>query len=300
MKRRVGYIGVGLMGHGAAKNILAKGWPVTIIAHRNRAPVDDLLAKGATEAASPAALAAASDIIFLCLPGTAEVEAVVAAMGPALRPGHIIVDKSTGDPSATRRLGASLAAQNIGLVDAPIGRSPREAEQGRLSTLLGGDPAHLAAIRPIVESYADTIIEAGPLGAALTVKLVNNFMSFANAFVIAETFATASRLGVDFTPLIAMIEAGGANSTMFQWIRPWITDGDDSRGRGRLAAGAGVFETYRSAARAAGAPTTIADAIDTTLATALAAGYGNLSIPHLPGIIAELAGAGFRPVRDDG
>ncbi len=291
---RVGYIGVGLMGHGAAKNILRKGWPLTILAHRNRAPVDDLVARGATEAATAADLAAASDVIFLCLPGTAEVAATIEAMRPALRPGTIIADKSTGDPAATRRLGALLATIGVGLIDAPIGRSPKEAEEGRLSTLLGGDPAHIATIRPIVEAYADTIIEAGPLGMALTVKIVNNFISFTNAFVIAETFATASKLGVPFAPLIAMIEAGGSNSTMFQWIKPWITDGDDSRGRGRIAAGAGVLEAYRAAAHAGGAPTALADTVSTILADLLAAGHGELSIPHLPGILAEMAGAGFR------
>ncbi len=300
MKRRVGYIGVGRMGHGAAKNILAKGWAVTVLAHRNRAPVDDLVARGATEAVSAAVLAAGSDVIFLCLPGAAEVEASIDALRPGLRPGTIIVDKSTGDPATTRRLGAVLASEGIGLIDAPIGRSPKEAEEGRLSTVLGGEAAHIAIARPIIAAYADTIIAAGALGNALTVKIINNFVSFANAFVIAETFATASRLGIAFEPLIAMIEAGGSNSTMFQWIKPWITDGDDSRGRGRIAAGAGVFEAYRAAAAAGGAPTVMADAVGSILGEVLASGYGEFSIPHLPGIVASLAGAGFRDLKANG
>jgi 3-hydroxyisobutyrate dehydrogenase-like beta-hydroxyacid dehydrogenase len=296
---RVGYAGVGLMGHGAAKNILARGFQLTVLAHRKRAGVEDLVGRGAAEAADAAALAEASDVLFLCLPGAAAVEELV--LGPAgclsaLRPGMVIVDKSTGDPDFTRRLGAILAARGVALIDGPIGRTPKEAEEGRLSTLLGGDAAAIARVRPVVEAYADTIIEAGPLGMALTVKIVNNFISFTNAVVISETFAAASRLGVPFAPLCAMIEAGGSNSVMFQWIKPWILEGDDSRGRGRLAAGMGVLEAYLGLAKAGGAPTAMGDAAHEALRRVLAAGHGERYLPRLPGIMAAMAGAGFRPL----
>ncbi len=300
---RVGYAGVGLMGHGAAKNILLKGFPLTVLAHRNRAPIEDLVAKGAAEAPSASALAAACDVMFLCLPGVAAVEEVI--LGPhgcldALRPGMIIADKSTGDPDFTRRLGAILAERGVTLLDAPIGRTPKEAEEGRLSTLVGGDPASIARIRPVISAYADTIIEAGPLGAALMVKIVNNFISFTNAVVISETFAAASKMGVPFAPLCAMIEAGGSNSTMFQWIKPWILAGDDSRGRGRLVNGVGVLDGYRQLAAAAGAPMDMAETARAVLQRVLDAGHGARYVPRLPGILAEMAGAGFRSLDDDG
>ena len=244
---RIGYIGAGLMGHGAAKHILLKGFPLCVLAHRNRAPIEDLLARGATEARDVQELVARSDVVFLCLPSAKQVDEIVLGPGgmlAALRPGMIVVDKTTSDPALTRRLGVLLSERGASIIDAPIGRTPKEAEEGQLSTLLGGDPAVIARVRPIVEAYADTIIEAGPLGAALTVKIVNNFISFSNAVVISECFATAAKLGVDFQALCAMIEAGGSNSVMFQWIKPWILEGDDSRGRGRLAAGEGVLRAY--------------------------------------------------------
>lgn len=297
---RVGYAGVGLMGHGAARNILAKGFAVTVLAHRNRVPVDDMVARGAAEAADPAALAAASDVLCLCLPGSAAVAEVLDAAWSALRPGMVVIDKSTGDPEATRRMGARLAEVGVGLIDAPIGRTPKEAQEGRLSTLLGGDPATIARVRPVIEAYADTIIEAGPLGMALTVKIVNNFISFTNAVVISETFAAASRLGVPFEALTAMIEAGGSNSVMFQWIKPWILDGDDSRGRGRLVNGMGVLEQYMELAKAGGAPTAMADAAHAVLTRVLAAGHGDRYLPRLPGIMAAMAGAGFRSLDEGG
>jgi len=108
-KLRVGYAGVGLMGHGATKHILLGGYPLAILAHRNRAPVDDLVARGAAEAKDAAALARGSDVIFLCLPSAKEVEDIVLGGGgmlEAMRPGTILVDKSSGTPAFTRCLRA--------------------------------------------------------------------------------------------------------------------------------------------------------------------------------------------------
>jgi 3-hydroxyisobutyrate dehydrogenase-like beta-hydroxyacid dehydrogenase len=296
-RMRIGYVGVGLMGHGAAKHIFLKGWPLTILGHRNRVPVDDLVARGVTEARDIADLVARSDAVFLCLSTAAQVEEMMlgsGGMAALLRPGMIVVDKTTGDPAFTRRLGALLADRGVSMIDAPIGRSPAQAEEGKLSTLLGGDPAVIARVRPVIECYADTIIEAGPLGAALTVKIVNNFISFCNAVAISETFAAAAKLGVDFKPLCAMIEAGGSNSVMFQWIKPWILDGDDSFGRGRLASGEKVLQSYIDLAKAGGAPTVMADAASRVLAGVLESGHGDRYLPRLPGVLAAMAGAPFR------
>ena len=177
-KPRIGYIGVGLMGHGAAKNILERGgYPLTVMAHRNRGPVEDLVGRGAREAATPAAVAAASDIVFLCVPSAVEVEAMVYGedgLLAAMRPGMILVDNTTCDPTTTRRVGADLAKQGCAMVDAALGRTPKEAEAGRLSTYVGGTPDAIATVRPILESFTDTIVVCGALGAGTTCKLVNN------------------------------------------------------------------------------------------------------------------------------
>lgn len=291
---RVGFVGPGLMGHGAARHILLKGFPLAVLGHRNRVPVDDLVGRGAVEVGDVAALAAASDVVVLFLPGAAQVEALVGALLPVVRPGMVVVDASTGLPETTRLLGAMLAERGAAMVDAPVGRTPKEAEQGRLSSMLGGDPAVIARIRPVVECYADTIVECGALGAALTIKLVNNFVSFSNAMIIGETFASAAKMGVDLRALAAVIEAGGSNSVMFSWIAPWIREGDDSLGRGRLGMGQGVLETYRAMAKAAGAPTEMADAASRTIGAVVAAGHGERFVPTLPGIMAAMAGVGFR------
>ena len=294
---RVGWIGVGLMGHGAAKHILAKGHPLTILGNRNRQPVDDLVARGAREAKDPAAVAAASEIVFLCLPSSAEVERIV--LGPdglaaAMRAGTVLVDATTADPNSTRKLGADLAARGIAMVDGPLGRTPLQAEAGKLSTFLGGDREAIARIRPIVECYADTIIEAGPLGAGHTLKLVNNFISLGTSAIVGEAVATAAKLGVDLRKLFEVVSAGGANSAMFQMMMPWALEGDDSKLRGPFRIGGKDLRTYCRLAEAAPFAAFMAQAASQTYQLVNARGHGDRMIPTLPGILAELNGAKIR------
>jgi 3-hydroxyisobutyrate dehydrogenase-like beta-hydroxyacid dehydrogenase len=294
---RIGYIGVGLMGHGAAKNILAKGYELTVLGNRSRAPVDDLVERGAREASTAADLAAHADIVFTCLPSSAEVEAVVLGGNGLLahcRPGMVHVDSTTADPSSTRRLGALYAERGAAMVDSPLGRTPKEAEEGRLNTFIGGDPAAVARVRPVIASYADTIIEAGPLGSGHTLKLVNNFISIGTSAVIAEAVATAAKLGVDLRKLFEVVSSGGANSAMFQMVMPWVLEGDDSRLKGPLRIAGKDLRFYCRLAESVTAPAFVAQAASQLYQLANARGHGERFMPTLPGILAELIGAKIR------
>jgi 3-hydroxyisobutyrate dehydrogenase-like beta-hydroxyacid dehydrogenase len=298
-KQRIGYIGVGLMGHGAARNILQKGYPLTIMGHRNRAPVDDLVALGAQEANTPAAVAGASDVVFLCLPSTVEVEHAIYGEHGVLAgaaKGLIVVDSTTADPRSTQRIGADLAKKGIRMADAPLGRTPREAEAGKLSTFVGGDPDTVRAVRPIIECYADTIIEAGVLGAGHTLKLVNNFIAIGTSAVIAEALATAAKLGVDLRKLYDVVSAGGGNGRMFQMMMPWVLDGDDSHLKGPLRIAGKDMRYYTKLAESAPATAFIAQAVNQTYQLANIQGHGDRFMPVLPGILAELNGCRIRPL----
>ena len=157
MTTRIGFIGAGLMGHGMARNIVEKGYPLCVLAHRNRGPVEDLLARGATEADSPAALAQRSDIVILCVPSSVEVELCVLGENGVLAGAHeglIVIDCTTAEPASTERVAPALAAMNVRFADAPLTRSPKDAEAGRLNTLVGADAATFAAIRPVLETFS--------------------------------------------------------------------------------------------------------------------------------------------------
>jgi len=289
--KRIGYIGVGLMGHGAAKNLLLQGHALTIMGHRNRAPVDDLVARGAREAKTPAEVARESDIIFMCLPSSVEVEQTIYGehgLVEGLGAGAIVVDSTTSDPRATQRIGADLAARGVRMADAPVGRTPREAEEGKLSTFVGGDPVTVRELLPIIGCYADTIIEAGALGSGHTLKLVNNFISIGTCAVIAEALATAAKLGVDMKKIYEVVSAGGANSKMFQMMMPWVLEGDASHLRGPLRIAGKDMRFYTKMAEGAPAAAFIAQAVNQVYQLANIQGHGERFMPVLPGILAEL------------
>jgi 3-hydroxyisobutyrate dehydrogenase-like beta-hydroxyacid dehydrogenase len=292
---RIGYIGVGLMGHGAAKNVLERGgYPLTVMGHRKREPVEDLVRRGAQEVETPAEVAAASGVVFLCLPSAVEVEAVVCGANgllQAVRPGMVLVDSTTCDPTVTRQVGADLGARGWAMLDAALGRTPKEAEEGRLSTYVGGEPAVIEQVRPILETYADTIVVCGALGAGTTAKLVNNCISIGTCAIIAEAFAAAAKLGVDLAKLTQVIEAGGANGRMFQMMKPWLLDGDDSHLKGPLRIAWKDKRFYNQMAEAAPAPAVIAAAVSQAYRLANLQGHGERFMPTLPGILAQWAGA---------
>ena len=292
-KSRIGYIGVGLMGHGAAKNIVEKGYPLTIMGHRNRAPVEDLVKRGAKEAKSAADAARLSDILFLCLPSSVEVEATVYGSGGVLEGAHaglIVVDSTTADPNSTRRIAVDLDRKGARMLDAPLGRSPKEAEDGKLSTYVGGEPGTVQAVRAVMECYADTIVEVGALGMGHTMKLINNFISIGNCAVIAEATATAAKLGVDMRKFCEVIQAGGANSRMFQMVMPWLLEGDDSHLKGPLRIAGKDMRFYARLAEQAPAAAFIAQAVNQTLHLCNVRGHGDRFLPVLPGLLAELNG----------
>jgi 3-hydroxyisobutyrate dehydrogenase-like beta-hydroxyacid dehydrogenase len=143
-KPRVGFIGLGLMGHGIAKNLIAKGFPLTVRIHRNRKPAEDILAAGAKEVKTSAELARASDIVILCVTGSPQIEEIVygdAGIMSAAREGLIVVDTSTAEPASTAKIRDDLAKKGVRYVDAPLARTPKEAEEGRLNTMVGADDA---------------------------------------------------------------------------------------------------------------------------------------------------------------
>ncbi len=296
-QQRIGYIGVGLMGHGAAKNILLKGYPLTIMGHRRRESVEDLVKRGAKEAKTAGEVARLSDVVFLCLPSSVEVELLVYGEGGLLSSaakGTIVVDSTTADPRSTQRIGADLAKRGVRMADAPVGRTPREAEEGKLSTFIGGDPETVRAVRPIIECYADTIIDAGALGAGHTLKLINNFISIGTSAVIAEALATAAKLGVDLSKVYEVVSAGGANSAMFQMMMPWVLEGDASRLKGPIRIAGKDMRFYTRLAESAPAVSFIAQAVNQIYQLANVQGHGDRFIPVLPGILAELNGCSIR------
>lgn len=290
---KVGFAGVSLMGRGMAGNILAKGYPLTVLGHQNRAPVEALKADGAGEAASPRELAETSDIIFLCMPNSRVVERVCLGddgIVHGAKPGTLVLDTSTAEPASTKRVAAALAEKGIDFIDAPMTMTPKEAMEGTLNVLVGGPDALVEKARPVLECYARNIFHIGPLGAAHALKLINNFMSMSMSALIAEAATTARASGVDLGKLREVVSAGAVNSGMFQKIMAYAVDGDASGLQFAMANARKDVGYYNDIAAEAGLPAPFGSAALQLYTLACATGHGEEYVPLLVDVMAELGG----------
>ena len=230
MTQNIGFIGIGMMGHGMARNLLAKGFALTFKANRNRSNLADLLAAGAKEAKTNAECARAADIVFICVTGSPQVEDIVYGKDgllEAARPGLVVVDTSTAEPASSATIRADLAARGTKLIDAPLARTPKEAEEGRLNTMVGAEPEDFKAIEPVLKAFCENIFHVGGPGHGHVLKLVNNMMAMSFAASVAEAFAVGAKAGLDLNKLYQVISAGGVNSGIFQMMTTgMLKDGD--------------------------------------------------------------------------
>jgi 3-hydroxyisobutyrate dehydrogenase-like beta-hydroxyacid dehydrogenase len=152
---RIGFIGLGLMGNGIAKNLVTKGYPLTVRAHRNRKPLEDLIAGGAKEAATSADVARSADIVFLCVTGAPQVEEIVNGkdgIASVARKGLIVIDTSTSEPATTAKMREQLAAIGVRFVDAPLKPHAGRGELGKLNIMVGADDATFDA-EPVLQAF---------------------------------------------------------------------------------------------------------------------------------------------------
>lgn len=220
-KPRIGFIGIGLMGHGMARNLVTKGFPLTVRVNRNRKPLEDLLAAGAKEVKTNADVARASDIVFLCVTGSPQVDDVINGQDgimSAARPGLVVVDTSTSEPDVTAKLREALAGKGVRLVDSPLGGTPIQAEAGTLNVMVGADDATFAELQPVFGAFCANVIHVGPPGHGIILKLLNNFIAQAIATASAEALAAAAKSGLSIAKLHQVISAGAVNSGVFQMM----------------------------------------------------------------------------------
>jgi len=214
----IGFIGLGFMGHGMASRLLGAGHKVTVIAHRNRVPIDDLVATGAREAKSLPDLANGQEVVFLCVTGTPQVEATLAALGPALQAGQMVIDTGTSIPDSTIRLAAELATRGIGWADAPVGGGPQHAARGELASMVGATDADFARARPWLEVTSRVIQHMGPPGAGHRAKLLNNFVAVGQCALVLDAYRIARAQGLDWQKLYDIMMAGAARSGSLERI----------------------------------------------------------------------------------
>ncbi len=286
----VGFVGVGLMGWGMAKNAVEKGYPLRVIAHRKREAVDDLVGRGAREVTRPRRdgggggrdralrhrlAGGRGDAWRRCV--------------PAARPGLTIIDCSTSDPEVTERLAAELAAKGITLIDAPLSRTPAHAWSGELTTFVGGPAEVVERWRPLLATWASAVIPVGgPVGSAHALKLINNLVALGYAAIWSECFAMVRKIGAEPAVFHEVLSNSGMNCGNFQNFAKYPVEGDPNGHKFTIANAFKDLGYYSRLATRHQAATLMSDGALQTLKLGMAMGMGERFVPEMADIVLAL------------
>ena len=222
----LGFLGLGAMGEPMVRSLLRAGFPVTVAAHKRRDSLERLVADGAKEAADPAAVAAACQVLITCVPDAPQVEEVLfgergAAKG--LAKGSVAIDMSTISPIASQKFAQRLAAAGVDFVDAPVSGGPARATTGTLTIMVGAEPSVFARVEPVLRAMGTPTLLGG-IGMGETVKLVNQVIIASVMIANAEALVFAKRAGADLDAVRKVLAtATGSNYLLDQWLpKTWL------------------------------------------------------------------------------
>jgi 3-hydroxyisobutyrate dehydrogenase-like beta-hydroxyacid dehydrogenase len=284
----IGIVGVGLMGHGIASNVQKGGYSIGFVDHPGNQPTGDLRAAGAWVAASPKEIAEKCSTLILCLTGSPQVEQVVGGSDGILagmQPGTVVIDCSTALPVSTRKVAAMIEGAGGRMLDAPMTRTPKEAAEGRLNLIVGGDRALFEEMSELLKSFAENITYAGLLGAGHTMKLLHNFVSLGFSAVLCEAAAASNRAGIEPTVLNDVLAHGGGAGVVLNRLAPFILEQDPSSFQFTLANAFKDIDYYCQVADALNTPSRVARSIRETYETPVLSGHASDYVPQLIAIL---------------
>ena len=293
MTERIGFIGAGFMGHGMAKNLLEKGHPLTLLGHRNRAPVEDLVGRGAKEAKTAEEVARNSDIVFLCVTGSPEVETLVrgpSGLRAGAHKGMLIVDTSTSDPNSTMALAAELKAVGVAFCDAPLGGTPAQAEEGKLSAMVGCDAGIWPRLQPVIACWAAKSVRLGVAGDGHKMKLLMNFLSLGYGALYSELLAVGQKAGLSPQTIDSVLRGSRMDCGFYQTFFKYVLERDRDAHKFSLRNAHKDMKYLAAMATAGGIANHLGSAVKNYYAMAEAAGRGEDYIPMLSDFVAELNG----------
>lgn len=283
-KPEIGFIGLGQMGGAMVSRLQDCGYRVTVLGNRDRAELDKAVARGATEAGSARELAEAADIVMLCVATSEQVEGrmrgsdgVIAGM----RAGAIVIDFGTSLPDSTRKLGAEVSDAGGTYLDAPLGRTPKQAYEGLLNIMCAGEEAAYSKVKPVLEDLGENVFHLGALGNGHATKLINNFYGQNMANAIAEAYVMADIAGLDRRALYNVISSGPLGSGFFDFMSAYAMDGDDSKLAFAIKNAAKDVGYYSRMASDAGTPSLMAVGALGALEAARDSGLAEANVPHL-------------------
>lgn len=223
---RIAFIGAGMMGYGIALNLCLHNHSLKVIANRNRTNVERLVQHGAMEVTSFEHLLDQAEAIVSCVSTAEQLENIFLQAEPYLSSIKLWIDCTTSKPEISLNLAEQLQAKGIGFVDAPVTRGPKDAEAGRLVSLVGGDSKNYELAYPIISCYSESILHLGPVGSGLRTKLINNFITMGQVALVVEAIKAADRFGIDRKVLYGILTQGAAKSGTLQKMVEPALEGD--------------------------------------------------------------------------
>ncbi len=228
--KKVGIIGLGMMGRGIGFNLLKAGYALSFLQRQVKSSQGDVIALGAKPLPSIAEVAKNSEVILLCLTGSTQVEEVIFGVDGVLanlQPGLIVIDLSTAIPESTLKVAKAIQDAGGFYLDSPMTRTPKEALEGRLNVLVGGEPDLLEQCRPILKCFTENIVHAGALSAGHRLKLIHNFVALGYAGVLSEAVACSKLANVNPDVLLRVLDTGAGNGAILNRMKGFIQSGDD-------------------------------------------------------------------------
>ncbi len=281
---KIGFIGLGLMGGAMVARLQDKGHDVAVLGNRDRTELDKAVARGAREASSAKDLTEGADIIMICVGTSDQVEGRMRGEDgvlAGLSPGKIVIDFGTSLPASTRTLAEEVADLGCAYLDAPIGRTPSHAREGKLNLMCAGDAQAFAKVRPVLEDIGENIFHLGASGNGHTIKLINNFFAQTIANALGEAFAFADVAGVDRKAVYDVMSAGPLGSPFMDFMAAYALDGDPEKLAFSITNAAKDVGYYDQMTRDAGTPSIVAGAPLGALRAAVADGMGDEMVPKL-------------------
>ncbi len=277
----IGFIGLGLMGGNMVECLQNNGFDLTVMNSSKKAA--EAVSRGATGVDSAKALAEASDIVMLCVTTSDVVEGLVYGddgLLAGMKEGSDLIDFGTSIPASTIKIGADLAAKGIGMLDAPLGRTPAHAKDGLLNIMASGEQATFDKLKPVLDVLGENVFNLGALGAGHTTKLINNFMGMTTAVAMSQAFAVADLAGVDRQQLFDIMSTGPSNSPFMQFCKNYAVDGDSNLGFS-IANANKDLGYFLEMAKDLNTRSQIAEGTSANLQAALGEGMGDGNVPEI-------------------
>lgn len=284
MKQNIGFIGLGLMGEAMVEHLQKSGYPLTVLVNRSRRAIDDAVSRGAKEAQSARALALDSDIIMLCMDTSTSVESrmygeegIIAGLGT----GKVVIDFGTSLPDSTRKLGAAVEQTGASMMDAPLGRTPAHAREGKLNIMSSGDQSAFDKVKEVLDVLGENIFYLGELGTGHTLKLINNFFGMTCACAMAEAFATAEKAGLNTQQLYDVMSSGPLHSGMMDFIAACALRDDPDQLQFSIRNARKDITYYSSMVDALGNLSVISPGTRQAFSVATGFGYGDKNVSEM-------------------